>query len=101
MGNAKSLRCLLFTFFLLSLLGTSSGGCNRPGPPPASSPTKVLVSHPVEQEVTDYTDFPGAVAAVESVEIRARVFGFLDKVNFKEGALVKKGDVLYEIDPRT
>ena len=60
-----------------------------------------MVSNPVEREVTDYTDFTGLVSAIDSVEVRARVFGFLDKVNFKEGALVKKGDVLYEIDPRT
>src|SRR5262249_25638685 len=38
---------------------------------------------------------------VDSVEVRARVWGYLDKVNFKDGALVKKGDVLFEIDPRT
>jgi RND family efflux transporter MFP subunit len=51
--------------------------------------------------VTDYADFTGRTAAVDSVEVRARVWGYLDKVNFKEGALVKEGDVLFEIDPRT
>jgi RND family efflux transporter MFP subunit len=50
--------------------------------------------------VTDAADFTGRTAAVDSVEVRARVWGYLDKVNFKEGALVKKGDVLFEIDPR-
>jgi RND family efflux transporter MFP subunit len=50
--------------------------------------------------VTDYADFTGRTAAVDSVEVRARVWGYLDKVNFKEGALVKKDDVLFEIDPR-
>jgi RND family efflux transporter MFP subunit len=50
--------------------------------------------------VTDYADFTGRTAAVDSVEVRARVWGYLDKVNFKEGALVKKGDVLFELDPR-
>jgi RND family efflux transporter MFP subunit len=59
-----------------------------------------MVSHPVEQDVTDYADFTGRTAAVDSVELRARVWGYLDKVNFKEGALVKKDDVLFEIDPR-
>lgn len=101
MENARVLRGLLFAFFLSAVLASSLGGCGRPAPAPAASPTKVLVAHPVEQDVTDYVDFPGSVAAVESVEIRARVFGFLDKVNFKEGAFVKKGDVLYEIDPRS
>jgi RND family efflux transporter MFP subunit len=58
------------------------------------------VSCPVEREVTDYADFTGRTAAVDSVEVRARVWGYLDKVNFKEGVLVKKDDVLFEIDPR-
>jgi RND family efflux transporter MFP subunit len=51
--------------------------------------------------VTDYADYTARTAAVDSVELRARVSGYLDKVNFKEGALVKKGAVLFEIDPRT
>ena len=50
--------------------------------------------------MTDHADFTGRTAAVDSVELRPRVWGYLDKVNFKEGALVKKGDVLFEIDPR-
>jgi RND family efflux transporter MFP subunit len=61
----------------------------------------VTVSYPVEREVTDYADFTARTAAVDSVEVRARVWGYLDKVNFKEGALVTKGEVLFEIDPRT
>jgi RND family efflux transporter MFP subunit len=51
--------------------------------------------------VTDYADFTARTAAVDSVEVRAHVWGYLDKVNFQEGALVKAGDVLFEIDPRT
>jgi len=77
-------------------------GCARPpAAPPATAPTPVTVSYPVEREVTDYADFTARTAAVDSVEVRARVWGYLDKVNFKEGTLVKKGDVLFEIDPRT
>jgi RND family efflux transporter MFP subunit len=77
-------------------------GCARtPAAPPAAAPASVTVSYPVEREVTDYADFTARTAAVESVEVRARVWGYLDKVHFKEGALVKKGDVLFEIDPRT
>jgi RND family efflux transporter MFP subunit len=59
------------------------------------------VSYPVEREVTEYADFTARTAAVDSVELRARVWGYLDKVNFKEGAMVEMGDVLFEIDPRT
>jgi RND family efflux transporter MFP subunit len=60
----------------------------------------VAVSRPVERDVTDYSDFTGRTAAVDSVEVRARVLGYLDKVHFREGALVQKGDLLFEIDPR-
>jgi RND family efflux transporter MFP subunit len=60
----------------------------------------VTVSYPVERDVTDYADFTARIAAVDSVEVRAHVWGYLKKVNFKEGALVKKGDVLFKIDPR-
>src|SRR5206468_6283809 len=77
-------------------------GCARPPlEAPESAPAQVTVSLPVEREVTDYADFTGRTAAVDSVEVRARVWGYLDRVNFKEGALVKKGDVLFEIDPLT
>jgi RND family efflux transporter MFP subunit len=60
----------------------------------------VSVSLPVEREVTDYADYTARTAAVDSVEVRAHVWGYLEKVNFKEGALVKKGDVLFELDAR-
>jgi RND family efflux transporter MFP subunit len=60
----------------------------------------VQVAVPVEREVTDYADFTGRTGAVESVEVRARVDGYLDSVHFKAGSLVKKGDVLFVIDQR-
>src|SRR6266849_5078260 len=89
---------------LLLVLGLCIGlaGCaGAPSGAPEAAPTPVTVSRPVEQDVTDYADFTGRTAAVDSVELRARVWGYLDKVNFKEGALVQKGDVLFEIDPLT
>src|SRR5436190_20755654 len=77
-------------------------GCSGTSPDaPQEAPVPVTVSHPIEREVTDYADYTGRTAAVDSIEVRARVWGYLDKVNFKEGALVKKGDILFEIDPRT
>jgi membrane fusion protein, multidrug efflux system len=77
-------------------------GCARaPAEAPAAAPVSVTVSRPIEREVTDYADFTARIAAVDSVEVRARVWGYLNKVNFKEGATVKKGDVLFQIDPRT
>ncbi len=90
--------------FRLGVLGFALlvAGCARtPATPPAPAPPSVAVSFPVEREVTDYADFTARTAAVDAVEVRARVWGYLERVNFKEGALVKKGDVLFEIDPRT
>src|SRR5215813_7709710 len=60
----------------------------------------VMVSLPVEREVTDYYEYTGRTAAVDAVEVRARVSGYLDKVNFQEGFVVNKGDLLFQIDPR-
>src|SRR6266446_3398717 len=78
-----------------------AAGCKRaPTEAPEIQLVTVPVSHPVEREVTDHADFTARIAAVDSVEVRAHVWGYLDKVNFKEGALVKKGDVLFELDTR-
>ena len=63
-------------------------------------PTPVSVSYPVEREVTNYADFTGRLEAVYSVEIRARVTGYLDRVYFKDGDEVNEGASLFEIDPR-
>src|SRR5439155_24835210 len=86
------------------LLGSLAiAGCApAPAQPPqaAPPPPEVLVSLPVSREVTDYVDFPGRAEAVNSIEVRARVTGYLDKVHFQEGADVKQGDLLFEIDPR-
>jgi RND family efflux transporter MFP subunit len=82
-------------------VGVGLIGCARTPPgAPAAAPVTVTVSHPVERDVTDSAEFTARTAAVDSVEVRAHVWGYLQKVNFKEGDLVKEGDVLFEIDPR-
>lgn len=76
-------------------------GCVKEPPKPAKAPPpEVLVSTPVEDEITDFEDFTGRTEAVRTVEVRARVTGYLDKVNFKDGTEVKEGDLLFVIDPR-
>ncbi|HUE15970.1 MAG TPA: efflux RND transporter periplasmic adaptor subunit, partial [Planctomycetaceae bacterium] len=85
--------------FLVLCIGVA--GCvPAPSSAPLTAPTPVTVSRPVERDVTDYAEFTARIAAVDSVEVRAHVWGYLEKVNFKEGALVKKGDILFELDPR-
>lgn len=76
-------------------------GCERkqlqvePLPPPA-----VTVSQPIEREISDEIEFTGHTDAIKTVEIRARVSGFIDQVAFEDGAMVKEGDLLFQIDPR-
>jgi RND family efflux transporter MFP subunit len=67
--------------------------------PPAQAP-EVPVARPVTREVTDHEDFTGRTEAVSRVDLRARVTGYLLKSLFQEGADVKQGEVLFEIDPR-
>jgi RND family efflux transporter MFP subunit len=91
---------LVMRILLLGLCIGVAGCAGAPSGPPVPPTTPVTVSRPVERYVTDYADFTGRTAAVDSVEVRARVWGYLQKVNFKEGDLVQKGDVLFELDPR-
>lgn len=66
-----------------------------------AGPTPVPVVQPVLQEVVNYNEFSGNLTAVESVDIRARVQGYLQRVAFEDGAFVQQGDVLFEIEPET
>jgi RND family efflux transporter MFP subunit len=76
-------------------------GCGRRSPALApADPPDVIVSRPVVKPVTEHEDFTGRTVSMADVTVRARVTGYLDKVNFKEGSEVKQGDVLFEIDPR-
>jgi RND family efflux transporter MFP subunit len=75
-------------------------GC---GPEPAAvapQPPKVTVMHPVARELSDHEEFNGWMAADKSVEVRSRVRGHIQKVHFTDGQYVKKGDHLFELDPR-
>ena len=87
--------------WVASVLALGAGGCQRRTPtvPPAEPPA-IPVSQPVQREITDHVDFTGRTAAVQSVDIRPRVTGYLIRMPFKEGAIVKTGDLLFEIDPR-
>src|ERR1700687_3352617 len=87
-------------FALLLCLSIGMAGCARAPSAAPAAPTPGSVSYPVERGVTNYEEATGRTDSVESVRVRARVNGYLDKINFQEGALVKQGEVLYEIDPR-
>jgi RND family efflux transporter MFP subunit len=85
----------------LPLLGLAPVGCEQPqaqfGAPP---PPEVEIARPVTKLVTEYEDFTGLTQAMHMVEVRARVSGYLSRVYFVEGAEVKEGEPLFEIDPR-
>ena len=67
----------------------------------ADAPTlSVTVANPISKHITTWDEFSGRFVAVKSVEVRPRVSGFIDKVNFVDGATVKQGDLLFTIDQR-
>jgi len=85
---------------LLLVVAAAGSGCGREAKVVAPPPPEVSVSQPVEEPVQETLEFTGRVSAVNSVELRARVTGYITKVDFTDGALVNVGDMLFEIDPR-
>ncbi len=79
-----------------------AGAASATAPPVAPPPPEVLYVLPTSGEITDYEDFTGRTVANKTIEIRARVTGYIDKINFMsdEGRDVEMGAVLFEIDPR-
>jgi RND family efflux transporter MFP subunit len=72
----------------------------RASAPPAPPPPKVTVVHPVVREIVEWDEYTARLEAVDSVEVRPRVSGYLQAIHFQDGGLVKKGDLLFSIDPR-
>lgn len=81
--------------------GDSAGGSPEGGPGGPGGPPAVGVTRPVTRTIPEWDEYTGRLAAVDSVEVRARVTGFVDRVHFREGALVDRGDLLFTLDPRT
>jgi membrane fusion protein, multidrug efflux system len=90
-------RALLWLLPGLCLLLTA---CPRQQATAPTPPPKVTVSQPITREVVEWDEYTGRLDAVESVDIRARVSGYLQSVHFTDGAVVKKGGLLFVIDPR-
>src|SRR6267143_4585557 len=83
---------------LLSILLTTASCKKKSAPPQAPLPVNVVTV--IEKEVNEWDEFTGRLEAVESVEIRPRVSGYITEIYFEAGAIIKKGDLLYVIDPR-
>ena len=95
-----------FPFLKASLIGLAAlvlASCGEkqqaqaPGAPPAPS---VSVANPVEKKVVEWDEYTGRFEPTDTVEVRARISGVLTEVKFTDGAVVKKGDLLFVIDPR-
>jgi membrane fusion protein, multidrug efflux system len=86
---------------LIVLLAVTLSGCgDKPPPQAAAAAPPVTVAQPTKRTVTDWDEFTGRFEAVEEVQVRARVGGFVTSVEFRDGAFVNTGDLLYVIDPR-
>src|SRR4051812_28912505 len=86
---------------LIILLAVALAGCgDKPAPQAAVGPPPVTVAQPTKRTVTDWDEFTGRFEAVEEVQVRARVGGFVNSVEFRDGAFVNTGDLLYVIDSR-
>jgi multidrug efflux system membrane fusion protein len=82
----------------LALVGCTVGEAGSP--PPAPPAPEVTTAEVAVRDLNDWAEFTGRLEAVESVEIRARVGGYVESVHFSEGGRVAAGDLLYQIDPR-
>src|SRR6266446_669462 len=75
-------------------------GCGEGQKQAAAPPPKVTVANPIKHTIVDQDEYVGRFVPVDVVEVRARVSGYLDKINFTDGQIVKQGDLLFTIDKR-
>src|SRR6201997_3560419 len=86
---------------MLVLMAGALAACGeKPQQPAAAAAPAVTVAQPVKRTVTDWDEFTGRFEAVEEVQVRPRVGGYVNSVEFQDGAIVRAGDLLYVIDPR-
>jgi RND family efflux transporter MFP subunit len=93
-------RWLGASLLLQPMLLALAAGCNTEPPPRAKKPAEVVVTSPVRGEVADYQDFTGRLDGFRTVDIRARVSGYIMEAPFKEGDMVHEGALLFQIDRR-
>lgn len=92
MNAIRLISLLLFSGLLLSCGDNTN---NAPTPP-----VEVDVALPLSKKIVDWDEYTGRFQAMEEVDVRSRVTGYLNEIKFKDGQFVKKGDVLFVIDPR-
>jgi len=88
-------------FIVAALFASLLAGCdNKPGAGAAPPPPPVTVSKPIQKSITEWDEYTGRFVPVATVEVRARVSGFIESIHFKDGQIVKKDDLLFVIDQR-
>jgi RND family efflux transporter MFP subunit len=89
------------TFFAaLALIAAALAGCNSGAEQAAPPPPEVTVAQPLVGEVMDWDEFPGRFEAPQTVDVRARVGGYIQAVHFRDGDYVRQGQLLFTLDPR-
>jgi len=89
------------TVIAAALAGTLLlGGCGGAESPPPPGPPPVTVSAPLVQDLVDWDEYVGRFEAIQTVEVRPRATGYLQGIHFRDGAFVRKGELLFTIDPR-
>ncbi|MGA7129958.1 MAG: biotin/lipoyl-binding protein, partial [Chthoniobacterales bacterium] len=86
--------------WVAAVFGILSTGCKPSTQAPILPPPPVTVATPIHKEIVEWDEYTGRTEAIESVDVRPRVSGYIDQISFKDGQLVKPGDVLFVIDPR-
>lgn len=94
----RSASALAAGVLALAIAGCSSEAFEPAAAPP---PPKVSAAQVVVRDIVQWDEFNGRIEAVDSVDLRPRVSGYIERVNYREGQTVKQGDILFEIDPRT
>jgi multidrug efflux pump subunit AcrA (membrane-fusion protein) len=100
--SMNSARFLFSLTGFITALALAATGCNEKNPAAVETPPAAVdVALPLAREVTDYQVFTARTQAVESVDVKARVTGYLEKIDFKDGDDVKQGQVLFAIERST
>ena len=98
--NRSTVTSRLMLAIGMATLAGLNGGCSSSAQPKAPAPAEVSVAEVICKQLGDSDEFTGRLEAVNAVEVRPRVSGYLQSVHFKEGAIVRQGDLLFQIDPR-
>jgi RND family efflux transporter MFP subunit len=99
MFNRTRFSFRTFGVFVATCALSGISGCGQ-SPQPQAAPPVVTVALPLAEKITDWDEYTGRIEPVETVEVRARVSGFLQSIHFDEGGTVAEGDLLFVIDPR-